>query len=96
MAKKQIPSLPVGAQISCTKTVSIRSLMSSRDFVDGFNEARAGKPFDYNREATRDSWFYERGRQLALIYNGRLKEGRYLLDEAVRAYVDARRSGVIV
>lgn len=83
-------------QLTCTKAVRITTLMASRDFVDGFNEVRKGKPFDYSRESKRDQWFYERGRQLALIYGGPLKSGRTVLGEAFRAYVDARNSGLIV
>lgn len=97
MAKKKLSMIAGGGtQLSSFKVVSVRSVMSSRDFVDGFNEARNGKPFDYERESSRDSWFYERGRQLALVYDGRLKEGRYLIDEAVSAYITARKSGVII
>lgn len=83
-------------QLACTKIVKIRTLMSSADFVAGFNEARKGKPFNYAREHKTDSWFYERGRQLALIYSGPLKNGRYLVEDAVEAYYTARQTGVII
>jgi hypothetical protein len=83
-------------QIAATKAVKIRTLMASADFVAGFNEVRKGKPFNYDREHKTDSWFYERGRQLAMIYDGPLKEGHTVVPPAIEAYYVARRSGVIV
>lgn len=83
-------------QLATTKAVKIRTLMASADFVAGFNEVRKGKPFNYDREHKTDSWFYERGRQLAVIYDGPLKNGRHLVEEAVEAYYTARQSGVII
>ena len=85
-----------GRQLTGTKMARVSTIMASRDFVDGFNEVRKGKPFDYSRECKADEWYYERGRQLALIYSGPLKEGRRVLNEAYRAYVDARTAGIIL
>lgn len=83
-------------QIVSTKTIKVTTILASSDFVAGFKDARAGKPFLYDRPAKKDGWFYERGRQLALIYSGPLKEGRTVTAGAVRAYCDARRTGVIL
>lgn len=83
-------------QIVGTKEIKVVTLLASADFVAGFKEARAGRPFDYDREHKKDSWFYERGRQLALIYGGPLKQGRHVTEGAVRAYCEARRNGVIL
>lgn len=75
--------------------ISIRKFMASRNFVDGFESVRRGKPFDYDRPVGA-AWAYERGRQLATIYSGALKEGRRVRDAAIAAYTDARRAGVII
>lgn len=97
MAKKSRPMLGFQTQqLTNTKTVTVRRVMGSADFVAGFTEARAGKPFDYDRRHKVDCWFYERGRQLALIYDGALKEGRVVTWGAMRAYIDARNAGVII
>jgi len=97
MAKKSRPMLGFQTQqLTNTKTVTIRRVLGSSDFVAGFTEARAGKPFDYDRQHKVDCWFYERGRQLALIYNGALKDGRAVTTSAIRAYVAARNAGVII
>ena len=96
MARRKLTFIGTAShQLGRTNLVPIRTILASRDFVDGFNEVRSGKPFDYDRECKRDTWFYERGRQLAIIYNGPLKEGRYLVDAAVIAYSNARKAGVI-
>lgn len=95
MAKTSIIGIQ-SQQLTGIKMVRIATIMASRDFVDGFNEVRKGKPFDYRRECKADAWSYERGRQLAMIYSGPLKEGRRLIDDAVCAYVDARNAGIII
>jgi len=54
-----------------TVLVSIRSIMESREFARGFEDARRGIPFDWRigADATdaNASWHYERGRLFAHI-----------------------------
>lgn len=86
-----------GARQVTTRVATVGSIMRSAPFVEGFKAARAGKPIDYEayRDNTRQQWHYERGRLLALVYDGPLKAGRELIDESVRAYIQARKEGVI-
>lgn len=46
-----------------TRGVSIRSIVASREFARGLDDARSGLPFD----ADNDSWNYERGRHFASL-----------------------------
>lgn len=79
-----------------TKTRSARGVMSSRAFVDGFESVRKGKPFDYDYSGILDfQWNYERGRILATVYKGKLKDGRTVTNEAIYALADAWNSGVL-
>jgi hypothetical protein len=62
-----------------TKKAGIQSIMRSAAFVVGFNEARKGRPLDYEAFVNPNSqWNYERGRQFGLIFDGPLKKGRVL------------------
>lgn len=84
-------------QLTGTKPVSVRKLLASRKFVDGFNDARSGKPFIYEHDGTGEEWSYERGRQLAIIYGGDLiKDGRRVTRAALHAYIGARMAGEII
>lgn len=69
-----------------SRTVGVRKLMQGKSFADGFREARMGKPFNYDRVAMEDDWSYERGRQLATLYSGPLKDGNRINDGAVAAF----------
>jgi hypothetical protein len=74
-----------------TKRVSIRSIMSSPSFARGFNDVRAGVPFDWRYGAgpnARASWDYERGRLLAHIapINMPLRIGAQLNPKLVALY----------
>lgn len=84
---------------------SLLGVLSSAPFVAGFNEARAGKPF--NPEAWSQSikirgkvlngqWRYERGRMLALLFAGPLKHGQTVNRAAVLAYIEHSESGAII
>lgn len=80
-----------------TKTVTTTYIMSRASFVRGFNEARSGKPFDYDAFAgdLRNQWEYERGRLFGHIYDGDLKRGIHVTLDAQRAFISASRDGVI-
>ena len=59
-----------------TKNTTCKAVIRSKAFVIGFAEVRDGKPLNYDayRDAN-DQWNYERGRQFALLFTGRLKFG---------------------
>lgn len=59
-----------------TKNTTCRAIIRTKAFVTGFNEVRSGKPFNYDAyRDSNDQWNYERGRQFALIFKGKLKDG---------------------
>ena len=66
-------------------------------FVRGFREASQGKPFNYTAyEGTGNKqWNYERGRQFAFVYQGKLKNGNRLAWQAVEAMNHAILSNAI-
>jgi hypothetical protein len=81
-----------------TREVTWRFLLNQKAFVKGFADKRKGRPFDYDyvdrvtarREGRKTCFFgYERGRQLATIYEGKLKEGRTVLSAAIYAVASA-------
>lgn len=78
-----------------TRKVKLTFVMSRAAFVKGFQDVKKGRPFDYDIEAE-SQWSYERGRLLATVYDGPLKEGRYVTPEAQRAYKDARAENLIL
>jgi hypothetical protein len=47
-----------------TQGVPTERIMLDRAFIRGFDEVRAGRPFDYFAD---DAWEYERGRLFAYI-----------------------------
>lgn len=59
-----------------TANTTCKAVIRSKAFVTGFNEVRIGKPFNYDafRDAN-DQWNYERGRQFAMIFPGKIKHG---------------------
>jgi hypothetical protein len=81
-----------------TKSVKLTYIMSRKSFVDGFNSIRKKQPFDYDScdKDLRYGWSYERGRLLALVYDGDLKNGRYVTHEAIVAYLKAHKEGAIL
>ena len=81
---------------STKKSVKLLTLLRRAEFVYGFNERRAGKPFDPEKYTdARDQWTYERGRQLAVVYHGPLKNGRTVCNEAALAYQSEVKMGGI-
>ena len=68
-----------------THGVTLRSIITSSAFRKGYEEAKKGLPltadgFEYNQV-----WQYERGRQFAFCYDGRLKDGNRVRINALRA-----------
>jgi hypothetical protein len=58
-----------------TRLISIQKIMGSEAFGRGFDDARAGRPFDdfygshsgKTKERINRAWNYERGRQFAIL-----------------------------
>jgi hypothetical protein len=65
-----------------THSVSIRSIVASREFARGLDEVRNGFPFD----ADNGDWSYERGRAFGFIapLDMPLRIGRKLNEKAVK------------
>jgi hypothetical protein len=65
-----------------TYCASIRSIVASKEFARGLDEARSGLPFD----ADDDSWEYERGRCFGFIapLDMPLRVGRALNPKALK------------
>ncbi len=61
-----------------TKDTGVKGIMRSAPFVRGFTEARNGLKFDYDAFPgdINKQWAYERGRQFAYLYTGKLKSGQ--------------------
>jgi len=76
-----------------TTLSTLKSSMIRSAFVRGFKEARKGLPMDYDcygaGHETNARWQYERGRQLAIIYSGELKQGNRVTYAAQQAMGDA-------
>lgn len=80
------------------KYVRAESVLRRKSFVEGFNSVRKNKPYDYSKldGDQNEAWNYERGRLLALVYDGPLKEGRYVTSAAIAALTKARSEGLIL
>lgn len=80
------------------KRVTIRSIINRAAFAKGFSDYHRGKPFDYRafEDDQKAQWDYERGRLLATVYKGPLKDGRYVLQQAVWAFKEARAANVLI
>lgn len=76
------------AQVT-THSGSIRGAIHRASFMRGFREARKGLPMDYEaftkEGETNDRWAYERGRMLAIVYQGDAKRGARVTYGAVVA-----------
>ena len=79
-----------------TKSMGILKYMQSKSFAEGFAEARAGKPFNYDRIEAKDDWQYEAGRQFGMVYSGKLKDGNTISRNAARELNIAILTGVVV
>lgn len=81
-----------------TKSAKLTTILSRKSVVDGFNSIRKNQPFDYD-SCDKDpfyGWGYERGRLLAIVYKGPLKEGRYVTHGALQAWLRAKAEGAIL
>ncbi len=80
----------MSSQIS-TRLIKISTIMRSAAFMRGFNEARKGAPMDYDAynlaQETSKRWNYERGRQFGLVYNGAVKDGAKVKNDAIRSWI---------
>lgn len=75
-----------------THTKTILGVMKSLPFVTGFNEVRMGLRLRSDAFLeTNDQWSYERGRQLAAIFDGPLKYRHTVNRRAAAALADAIR-----
>lgn len=72
-----------------TRNVTFRSIMRSAAFVKGYQEARKGLPPASDAFPLATVWLYERGRQFAFCYDGRLKEGNKIRMDALIAFQHA-------
>jgi hypothetical protein len=91
------------------RTVPIKTIIASAPFRRGFEEVRAGKPFDYEAYpavlrpndpkypwSARDQWRYERGRQFAYCFPKSPYRGHGVLHEAVLEYSRAMLNGGVL
>lgn len=80
-----------------TKSVTFRSILNAAAFRKGYEEARKGLPLDPDAYPFgREVWLYERGRQFAFCYEGRLKEGNRIRLDALYAFAQAYHAGHII
>ena len=81
-----------------TKNTTTTAVIRSRAFVQGFNEVKAGKPLNYDAYPydTNKQWDYERGRQFALLFNGKIKNGARVTHSAELMFgVELHRKSII-
>lgn len=68
-----------------TRQVTHRSIISGAAFRKGYEEAKKGFPINYDAFTYKEVWNYERGRQFAFCYDGRLKDGNRVHMDALSA-----------
>lgn len=77
-------------------TITLKKLLWSKPFNRGFNEVRQGIAMDYDAysNSVSDRWSYERGRQFAFYYEGKIKYGKEVSWNAINnaAVAFARKS----
>lgn len=71
-----------------------KQLLGAADFVKGFKEVRAGKPFNYDLPVS--SWSYERGRLFGIVYSGNIKDGNRVLMAAIIAAAEMTRDKTMI
>jgi hypothetical protein len=84
------------------KAKSLRMIMSSAPFLHGFQDVINGRWTDVREELAQ--WRYERGRMFAVwlrskgqqIDRLKLKQGRWIRQEFINAYVMAKKEGSII
>ncbi len=81
-------------------TTSIKSVLWTAAFRKGYDDVHNGVPYDY--DVYNDTgpnglrWSYERGRQFALIYNGKLKYGKEVSHDAIYKFAVAYTDRIII
>lgn len=78
-----------------TKTITFKSILNAKAFNEGFQDARKGRPFNYNVPEN-DEWHYIRGRHFAQIFDGQIKAGRSIRYDALYEFVQAWNRGFII
>ena len=70
-----------------TKNTTCSAVIRSKAFVQGFYEARIGKPLNYDAFPydTNKQWDYERGRQFAFVFPAKIKFGAKVSQAAIWA-----------
>lgn len=76
--------------------VKYQAVMRRADFMRGYREKLAGKPFDYEHTNLKDIWSYERGRLFACYFTGAIKDGHRVRHEAVHAFANALHNGYVI
>jgi len=79
-----------------TKRVTLKSIISCAAFRKGYEEAKKGAPLASDDFSYKDVWQYERGRQFACLYDGRLKEGNRVGMDALYALQGAMNAGHVL
>ena len=73
-----------------------KRLLTSKAFVDGFCDAKKGKPFAYDKFSELDEKAYASGRQFAQCFPGQLKiKGRITLEAEVQ-FNRMVRAGIVL
>ena len=79
-----------------TRTVTLRSIISCAAFRKGYEEAKKGVPLAADGFDYKTVWQYERGRQFAFCYDGRLKDGNRVRMDALYALSGAMNAGHVL
>ena len=79
-----------------TRGVTLRSIITSGAFRKGYEEAKKGLPLAADGFDYKTVWQYERGRQFAFCYDGRLKEGNRVRMDAMLALQGAMYAGHVL
>jgi hypothetical protein len=79
-----------------TRHVTLRSIITAAAFRIGYEEAKKGLPLDADFADYKMVWHYERGRQFAFYYDGRLKDGNRVRWDAIHALAEAINAGHVL
>jgi hypothetical protein len=83
-----------------TVPVTVKRIMSTREFARGFSDVRKGRPLDWRigGDDTNAAWGYERGRLLAFIapLDWPLWIGNRLNPKAVELYARASERRLVI
>lgn len=87
-----------------TKTVTLRGIMSSKAFLQGFTDVVRSNGWNYPEHDEQSQWRYERGRMFAVwlttqgvnLSQYRLKAGRWVTSHAMNHYKAAKQSKAVL